>query len=520
MSRFFNVAGPCDAREHYMLGPEARIPDLLPLIERKQYFVLHAARQTGKTTAMRAFAARLRDRGYVALWVTFEEGQPYEDVARAEPVWLRAIYDAACSDLPESARPVAPDAFRDQEEGNRLRSYLEAFAQRLDRPLVLLIDEADVVRGPALVSLLRQLRAGYMRRDVRRFPTSVVLIGMRDLRDYLTASKDGVPSNPGSPFNVKSDSITLRNFTAAEVVELLGQHTSDTGQVFTDAASTEIFRLTQGQPFLVNALARQCVDRLVTDRSVAIDVDHVQAAKEALILSRTTHLDSLAQRLLEPRVARIVEAVVLGDEAQSLSPSSDDFQYVLDLGLLRKGPDGVEPANPIYREVLARQLSYDVQENLRRPWWRWSTPEGRLDFPALIEAFRGWWRENADVLRDHAGEYPEAVPHLALMAFVQRVVNGGGRVHREFSAGRGALDLCVEYGGERFAIEVKRIRARDGLEKKRAEGIVQLCGYLDTLGLTEGWLVLFDVREGRTWDDRLWSEDVVHDGKTLHLVGA
>jgi hypothetical protein len=137
----------------------------------------------------------------------------------------------------------------------------------------------------------------------------------------------------------------------------------------------------------------------------------------------------------------------------------------------------------------------------------------------LIRAFLEWWRENADVLRDRGGEYAEAVPHLALMAFLQRVVNGGGRVHREFAAGRGALDLCVEYGGERFAVEVKRVRARDGLEKKRAEGVRQLGQHLDTLGLTEGWLVLFDVREGRTWDERLWTEDVVVDGKTLHLIG-
>jgi hypothetical protein len=517
MSRFFNVAGPCDPSKHYMLGPEARNPDLLPLIEREQYFVLHAARQTGKTTAMRAFAARLRSLGYAAVWSTLEQSQGFEDVGAAEALWLRALErQGSLQGVPSPD----PGPSMGVAAGDRLLHFVGRWAASLDRPLVLLLDEADVVQGEPLISLLRQLRHGHMDRAVGTFATSVVLIGMRDLRDYLTASKDGGPSNPGSPFNVKSDSITLRNFTAAEVVELVGQHTSDTGQVFTDEASTEIFRLTQGQPFLVNALARQCVDRLVTDRSVAVDVDHVQLAKEALILSRTTHLDSLAQRLLEPRVARIVEAVVLGDEAQSLSPSSDDFQYVLDLGLLRKGPDGVEPANPIYREVLARQLSYDVQENLRRPWWRWSTPEGRLDFPALIEAFRGWWRENADVLRDHAGEYPEAVPHLALMAFVQRVVNGGGRVHREFSAGRGALDLCVEYGGERFAIEVKRIRARDGFEKKRSEGIAQLSGYLDTLGLTEGWLVLFDVREGRSWEDRLWSEHVVHDGKALHLVGA
>jgi hypothetical protein len=174
----------------------------------------------------------------------------------------------------------------------------------------------------------------------------------------------------------------------------------------------------------------------------------------------------------------------------------------------------------LYREVLVRQLSLNLQTSLPRPWWRWSTSEGRLDFPALLDAFRQWWRENADVLATEPSPYPEAVPHLALCAFLQRVVNGGGQVHREFAAGRGAMDLLVDYGPDRFAVEIKRVRARDSLDTLVEQGVAQLGRYLDTVGLDHGWLVIFDGRPNLTWESRLWTREASAGGKRVIVLGA
>ena len=518
MPRYFNTTGPCEPARHYFLPTAVRMPDLAPFLEREQYFVLHAPRQTGKTTAMRTFAASLRERGIAGCWATFEASQGVDDIVHAEPLWLRALRQAS-SVMPSGWQAPDPTPFDAGPAGDRLSAYVRGWAASIDVPLVLLLDEADVVTGPALISLLRQLRAGFMDRGIGKFPTSVALIGMRDLRDYLVQSKDGRHINPGSPFNIKAASITLRNFNAAEVTDLLGQHTAETGQAFLPEASAEIARVTDGQPFLVNALADLCVTALVPDRTVPITHAHVDEARERLIRSRTTHLDSLAERLKEPRVAKIVQAVILGDAPHGIVYDSDDFQYVVDLGLIRRGLDGAEPANPMYREVLARQLSYNVQSAVPRPSWAWATPEGRLDFPALLDAFRQWWRENADVVAGQMPEYPEAVPHLALCAFLQRVINGGGRVHREFAAGRGAMDLLIEYGPDRFAIEIKRVRTRDSLETVIERGVIQLGRYLDTVGLDHGWLVVFDVRPDRSWEERLWEREAEFEGKRIVVIG-
>ena len=518
MKRFFNTTGPCDPRWHYMLPPEARLPELDHLVEQQQYFVIHAPRQTGKTTAMRAFAARLRGKGMVAVYATLEESQGFDTPEGAEPIWLAALSSEARWQLGEALRPPAQEGALAQAVGTRLGTWLVDWCAKLEgQRLVLLLDEADVMRGPALVSLLRQLRAGFPRRP-ENFPSSIALIGMGDLRDYLTEAKDGVPTNPGSPFNVKRASLTLRNFTVEEVAALYDQHTAETGQIFLPEAVTRAFDWTQGQPFLVNALAQGAVEELVPDPTVAITAADIDVAKERLILSRTTHLDSLGRRLRDARVAPIVAAVLSGDG--TIDYDHDDFQYVVDLGLIRRGRGGAEAANPLYREVLARQLSYNVQENLPLPWWRWQTTDGRLDFPALVSAFLEWWRENADALVEDVPLYPEAIPHIAFMGFLQRVVNGGGTVTREYAAGRRALDLHVSYGPDRFVVEIKRVRPKDKLETIKKAAIQQTCAYLDLVGLQGAWVLIFDQRPGLSWEQRLWSETLDIDGKRLLLRGA
>jgi hypothetical protein len=95
--------------------------------------------------------------------------------------------------------------------------------------------------------------------------------------------------------------------------------------------------------------------------------------------------------------------------------------------------------------------------------------------------------------------YHEVAPQLVLMAFLQRVVNGGGQVEREYGVGRGRIDLLVRWplpGGsvQREAIELK-VWA-DGRTDPLAEALGQIDGYLAALSLEQGNVVVFDRRHG------------------------
>jgi DNA polymerase III delta prime subunit len=489
MPRWFNTAGPCQEDIHYTLSATLRLPNLERLITQRNYFVIHAPRQVGKTTAMLALAKQLTASGqYTAVMLSVEVGAPFsQDIASAEDAILGAWRDNIAVRLPPELQP--PD-WKAIQSGQKIRSALQLWAQISPRPLVILIDEIDALQDQALISILRQLRDGYPNRP-QAFPQSVGLIGLRDVRDYKVAAGGSDRLNTSSPFNIKVRSLTMRNFNAEEVVELYAQHTEDTGQVFTPEASALAFELTQGQPWLVNALAKEIVEELVTDESIAITTEHILTAKEILIQRQDTHLDSLAERLRENRVKAIIEPILAGLELGNIP--NDDIQFLIDLGLCKMDSlGGLTIANPIYREVLPRVLTVTPMASLPQIAPSWLTSEGKLDTQALLTAFLAFWLQHGEPLLKSAS-YPEIAPHLVLMAFLHRVINGGGTLEREYAIGRDRMDLCLRYGEVTLGIELKvwRTRKVDPLN----QGLEQLDGYLARLGQDEGWLVIFDRRD-------------------------
>jgi len=496
--RKFNTAGPCNPERHYLIPPEGRLPEARPLVDGQAYFVLHAPRQTGKTTTLLTLAAALTAEGrYAALYMSCETGEPAQDdfrraqEAMLSDIALRASIYLAPELRPPSPWPQAPDA-------TLLQVGLEAWCRNCPRPVVLFLDEIDALRGESLRSVLRQLRAAYSYRPGSA-PWAVALCGMRDVRDYKAAS-GGDPSRLGtsSPFNIKTKSLRLGDFTATEVRALYAQHSVETGQPFADGAIEHAVELTGGQPWLVNALAREVTEEMGVAPPVPITREVLDEAKERLILARATHLDSLVARLGEPRVRRVIEPLIAG-AAITGDTYNDDVAYVRDLGLLSVGPP-LRVANPIYREVIVRVLGASVEDNVVADPRSFILADGRLDFPRLLGEFTEFWREHGEVLT--AGtSYHEVAPQLVVMAYLQRIVNGGGFIEREYGVGRGRIDLLVRWpytaadgarAVQREALELKVWRA--GRPDPLTQGLAQLDQYLISLGLDRGTLVVFDRR--------------------------
>jgi type II secretory pathway predicted ATPase ExeA len=512
--RFFNTTGPCYPWDHYMLPPADRLIDaqLHRYIGDKLYWVLHAPRQTGKTTFLQSWAREINSGNEaVACYVSLEQCQKLPDRERAMPAICDTIMEQAV--LSGFQKPELTTGIPSTMVNNILVDWAK---KAVPKPLVILFDEADALEGDAMISFLRQLRRGFMDRGIGKFPVSIALVGMRDLKDYITAAKDGVPPSPLSPFNIKEDSIRLGNFSQEEVQKLFSQRTEETGQKITDDALEYVWEQSQGQPWIVNSLFKRATIRVlqVDDYSTAT-LEHLEKAREQMILARETHLDSLSVRMKEPAIRKMMETLFTGSVDPELS-DSDTFRVCTDLGLVRLEKGVPSIANPVYREVLARQATFGAQTMIPEPEWQWEKPDGTLDMDALLREFQVFWRENSEIWEEKMS-YTEAFPHLLLMAFLQRVLNGGGNIEREYAAGRGRMDLLVEYKAKRHVIEIKLIHDKKSPETIKTKGLEQTKKYRDTKAPNaSAYLVIFDRRDAAkdlSWDERIsWQEEVVPGG--------
>jgi hypothetical protein len=208
---------------------------------------------------------------------------------------------------------------------------------------------------------------------------------------------------------------------------------------------------------------------------------------------------------MEPRVRRILTPLLAGQILAADMTFDDDWSYVADLGLVKRTRP-LEIANPIYKEIIVRVLTSSSQSSIVLDPHSFVTQRGRLSIRRFLDEFSAFWREHGEVL-ENAGAYHEVAPQLVLMAYLQRVVNGGGFVEREYGVGRDRIDLLVRWplGGRRWQKEVLelkvwRAKKRDPLEK----GLEQLEGYLERVRAKHGVLVIFDRRpEAKPVEERV-----------------
>jgi len=514
--RFFNTAGPVDPQRHYYVPHRLNEAQLQQLIDQQKYYILHAPRQSGKTTAIRIFVDQLNaTKKYNALYINVEPAQ----VARSnfekgmEIILGQLQRQALISYDPEAPIFSIIQKALEKLSGGSLQEVLQNWSKSCQLPIILFIDEIDSLIGDTLISVLRQLRAGYTNKP-DNFPQSVCLIGVRDVRDYLIWSdQEQSMVLGGSAFNIKSKSLVLSNFSLDQVRMLYNQHSYETGQQFTASAIEYAFYLTQGQPWLVNALAYEACFEDVTDRSQAITKDVIERAKDTLILRRDTHIDQLVHKLKEPRVRRILDAIIMGEDAPQDLPI-DDIYYVIDLGLIAQHGQRLDIANPIYKEVIPRELSYSTQLSITQQTSWYQNSDGSFNTYKMLEAFTQFYRENSEIWLEKF-DYKESGPHLLLMAFLQRVINGGGKIHREYALGRKRLDLLIEFHTQRIVIELKIDRGPQTIP----EGLEQTAQYMDINNATEGHLIVFHRRSNTPWSEKIFTRKGTFDSHIITVWG-
>ena len=366
--KFFNTAGPIQPDIHYNVEPLSRmdLEEVEQLIYQRKYFVLHAPRQTGKTSCLLALRDYLNARGeFIAVYANIEAGQ----AARNDAEKVVQATAAAIADRVDILRggneavKLLRTVRESESSGNLLTAFIRALCESLPLPLVLFLDEIDALVGDGLVSVLRQIRAGYDQRP-QHFPQTIVLCGVRDVRDYRIVLSNQDIVTGGSAFNIKAKSLRLGNLTKEEIHDLYMQHTAATGQEFDEACFPMIWEATEGQPWLVNALGYEVTMEIREnrDRSIRIIPEMIYRAQENIIYRRDTHIDILIDKLREDRVRRVIAFILsegIGNEGGNIS--RDDIEYTEDMGLICFDKP-LRIANGIYKEMIIQEWPKVIQE--------------------------------------------------------------------------------------------------------------------------------------------------------------
>jgi hypothetical protein len=288
-----------------------------------------------------------------------------------------------------------------------------------------------------------------------------------------------------------------------------------------------VWELTEGQPWLVNALGYVSCFKIkeARDRKKKITKKLIEEAKNRIILERYTHIDQLADKLKEERVKRVIESILIGDVDPEDLPV-DDILYVRDLGLIKTHPN-LRISNKIYQEVIPRELTFGTQLTITHETFWYVREDGRLDMDKLLRAFQQFFREHSESWLERF-EYKEAGPQLLIQAFLQRIVNSGGRVEREYGLGRKRTDLLILWpvGADNllYAEEVQKVVIElkilyKSLDRTIEEGLKQTYEYMDKCSADEAHLVIFDRRENISWDEKIFEREEEYRGKKIRIWG-
>jgi hypothetical protein len=365
---------------------------------------------------------------------------------------------------------------------------------------------------------------------------------VRDVRDYrIFSDKDQQIITGGSAFNIKAESLTVGNFTEEEIKILYEEHTKATGQKFEKQVYELAWEYTRGQPWLVNALAYEACfrNKAGRDRSQPIMVQMIEAAKRELIIRRDTHIDQLTDKLKEERVRRVIEPFLSGKEMKNQFKHSD-VEYVEDLGLINVKTSGeIAIANEIYKEVIPRELSFESQYGIIQQQQWYVEKDGKLNTMKLLKNFQQFFREHSESWIERF-QYKEAGPQLLLQAFLQRIINGGGQIDREYGLGKKRTDLYIRWPiiADRFTDETKeyefpmlynpdelqrivielKLKHNNALERVIDDGLEQTARYMDKTGAKEAYLIIFD-QDNENWDEKVFVENRRYNDLDIIVFG-
>jgi hypothetical protein len=436
--RYFDSSGPNIIEKHYTLLRLNLVQKGLGKIHDERYFTIFSPRQTGKSTYFRLLAAKLEEEGYKVVHVNFENFR----IQNLEDFLIR---------LNNHLTRQLDIVF----EGTTLARVFEQIERLKNIKLVLIIDEVEGINSEYFGDVLHSIRNSYHSRANHGLK-SVILVGVSNIV--------GVVQDNASPFNI-ADNLNIPYFTDAEVEELLGQHETETGQLFEPSLKAKLSYITANQPGLVNGFAALLVDNNV-GKAVIDYEDYLKVEDFYLVEAIDKNISNIVNKAKMHQ--DFVERLLFTDSKVHFQIHRPAIKELYVNGIISRDSDGyVIFRVPLYQKCLHQAFypymngesdriggSINVEDYFTEGGaFLMDNVIAKYKEYALRRRFR-YFRE-----KDKNGEYytlKEATLVYSFETFVNAFLSiVGGKSYLEAQTGLGRTDLLINVNNQEYVVEAK-----------------------------------------------------------------
>ena len=230
MNRYFNITGPCNPKEHYMVNLDSRLAQIKKMVDARQYFAINKGRQYGKTTMLDALQEYLKQQ-YSVIFLDFQS-QMSTAMFENEAIFANAFADAFIEAAMFSNQDALMNISKSQLDGITnlvdLFRKLSFICKLNDKKIILMIDEVDsAANNQVFLDFLAQLRGYYLQRNKRPTFQSVILAGVHDIRNLRQKIRPDAEHKHNSPWNIASSFDVDMSFSVSDIVGMLEDYESD-----------------------------------------------------------------------------------------------------------------------------------------------------------------------------------------------------------------------------------------------------------------------------------------------------
>ena len=499
----FNTTGACVPEKHYMVNLQSRLAQIKAMVDAGQYFTINRARQFGKTTTLVALAQYLKN-DYLVLRLDFQGigNAGFQSEESFVQDFCRLIRKKKRSGLfiPDEINSILETYIdlNSKATQNALFDLLSEWCSVSSKKIVLLIDEVDsATNNQVFLDFLAQLRQGYIDRNSDGAPAfhSVILAGVTDIKNLRRKIRPDEDRKFNSPWNIAADFKVVMSFNTSEIEAMLHEYEADhhTGMDIMTVAQ-EIYNFSNGYPFLVSRICQ-----LLDEEEIEWSIKGVAEIVRRILMEKNALFASIMGKVHDNlELSNVLQRVLFSGEKIAYNAHNIAISDAEMYGLILNDNGTARISNRIFETLLyefylisdeiKKSVIFQVGADEKETF----VVNGRLQMEHLLQRFVTVFD---DLYGDQDARFDEEEGRRRFLLFVRAVINGAGNYYVEAQTrNKERMDLVIDYGGERFVVELKIWRGNAYNER----GEKQLAAYLDYFHMKKGYMLSYNFNKAKT----------------------